>query len=264
MPLPFAAAAALMSGATGLGCVLTGAANIAGDGRYEKFNKQKAEDLYAKERTGDLGLSGEQKQLATQQMMQPVQNAAAAGQKRAEQIMAAGGQGNGADLARLRQENAQTVSQGGQNAMAQLAGMDLQAQEAQKQELEQRLQPKDQMRLRDYNIAGDMFSQASGAIGKLAGAPPGTTQAAGMFGAPAAGAPQSYSVGQPQMAPAQQLQSAFASFPPEQQAAFAAFAQRNPEAFKQIVAQAMASSQPGSSSGAAAGQAAMLAALAGV
>ena len=184
--IPFLTPLAL--GATGLSAGLGIAQGIAQYGANDKLqlrNDRKLRKLVEMERNGNLGLTGNQKQLLDQRLMAPVATAAAQQRSRGEQMLAsAGGLGgaSGGDLSRMRQEQATTTSQAQQQAALEIADRDEARKLQQKNEEEQRAAMRASMKMDDWNALFGTASQAMGTVGAMAGATPGTFGMAGLFG----------------------------------------------------------------------------------
>lgn len=156
------------TGALGLG---QGIANTIANNPEQKLVKQQLDELNRKKAAGNLGLTGEQQQLMSQSLNAPVQNAAAQGRARAEQIAASMGGSSGADLSRLRQEQGRTVAMGAQNAAQQVAAANLAAKQQQLDEINRLTAMKSGLRSDDYNSIFSGLSQMAGAAGGMAGVP---------------------------------------------------------------------------------------------
>lgn len=160
-----------------------GIANALSDQNQQRANKNRLDRLLARQKQGNLGLSDTQQQLLDRQLVAPVAQQAATQRSRAEQIQASMGSGaSGADLARLRGEQASTNAAAAQNAALQVRAADQQAKQAQRNEIEQRLALQTAQRQGDLSAIFGGASQMAGAAGALAGAPPEVTRMYGMFG----------------------------------------------------------------------------------
>ena len=148
----------------------------------QKDNREKLAELQKREDAGTLGLTPGQQQEMSNALLSPIQRGATQMLTRGEQAQAASGNDSGAQLARLREERDRTIAGAQQSAAQQILGANNVAQQQQRNEIEQRLAAKSAMRADDLNGLFSAASQLAGPIGALAGAAPGTGQAAGMFG----------------------------------------------------------------------------------
>lgn len=178
-PVTLALALGLTSG---VGGVVGGIADATSDRQAQQRNKSELTKLLAAEELGRLGLTGEERQSLDNQLNAPVAQAASQARARSEQLAASQQNSSGANLSRLRQEQSMTQAAGAQAAAAQIAGADMAKKQQQKAEIEQRLQAKAAYKRDDISKILGGLQQMAGPIGMLAGAPPGTAQAAGMFG----------------------------------------------------------------------------------
>lgn len=186
MPIPFLTPLALgLTGASAVAGIAQGIGDAKANDPLQKRNSRKLAELVHQERTGELGLSGSERTLLDQQLMSPVAAAAAAQRRRGEQLLAsAGGVGgaSGADLARLREEQARSTGAAAQNASLQIAQADQARKLQQENEIEQRKAMQAALKRDDWNAVWGNISQGLGTVGAMAGAPPGTFGIAGMFG----------------------------------------------------------------------------------
>lgn len=185
-PMLIAAAIAALAGTA------QGIAKSTTNNKAQRHNKAALEALMAKEEQGNLGMSPEEKQQLSQQLNVPVQQAAAQGQQRAEQIAAASGQSSGADLSRLRTERDRATSTGAQQAALAVSGANQMRADEQRNELEQRLGMQTAMRQDDWKDGFMGLNQGATVLGGAMAAPPGSTTGATGSGATppaAAGAP---------------------------------------------------------------------------
>jgi len=180
MPIPLLAPLALGTAAVGIGQAVQ---SVKANDELQKRNKMKLDQLLQRERTGELGLSGTQKTLLDQQLNSPIAAMAAQGRERGEQLMAASGGGSGADLSRLRTEQARTVSDASQNAALQIAAANEQRRQEERNEIEQRAAAQAAMKRDDVNSTFGALSDGLGAVGALAGMPPASQKLANAFGA---------------------------------------------------------------------------------
>jgi len=168
-------------GATGN--LITGIAGATSDRGMQKRNKQQLEELLLKEKTGGLGLSGQEERGIENSTLLPAQKAAAEARSRAEQLMAAGGQASPGDLQKNAQIQAAQMAQGRQQAAQAINAANLQKQQQQKAEIEARLAQKAEMAQRDIDMVGkpatDLAVQGATAATQM--------MAPGLGGAPMAG-----------------------------------------------------------------------------
>ncbi|HEY6866245.1 MAG TPA: hypothetical protein VI792_03245 [Candidatus Eisenbacteria bacterium] len=151
--------------------------------KQQRYNNQQLDELLNRQAHGQLGLTPQQQDLYTHQMLTPIQATAQQMQNQQAQALAARGDtASGADLARLRTEQARTIAGAQQQAGQQLMAANEAAKLQQRNEIEQRLGEQAAMRRDDYNQILGGITQTAGAFGAAAGAAPGTMTASGMFG----------------------------------------------------------------------------------
>jgi hypothetical protein len=160
----------------------SGIAPTLANNQLQKRNREKLDELLAREKQGLLGLTPAQQRILDQRLQAPIAAAANEARTRAEQIQAAGGVTSGADLSRLRTEQSRQLAGGAQAAAMQVAQADQAAKAAQLDEIEQRDRLKAQMKADDYAQILGAVSETAGATGLLAGSPPGTFQLTELFG----------------------------------------------------------------------------------
>ena len=173
--LPLIAAAAVPA-------ALGAAGNILGtmtNNQLQRRNKAKLEDLLNLEDQGALGLSPVEQRRMTQALVSPVQQAAALGRQRAEQLAAANPGASAGDLAQLRKEEVGARAQGAMAAGAQIEDANSAKVAQQKAEIEQRMQAKARMRADDMTGILQGATEAAGAAGAALGAPPGAVPGMG-------------------------------------------------------------------------------------
>ena len=166
----YAGAGAGLFGLGLLGNVLQSTTNDAA----QRENRQALERLRKMRATNGFGLTPVQEQQLQETLVSPVQKAAAEGRLRAEQMAASTQNATGGQLAALRKEQQQAVSQGGQQAALQVRAMDEAKKLEQQQELEQRTQAQASMRADDLQTILRGAAESAAAGGAIAGAPPGT------------------------------------------------------------------------------------------
>lgn len=159
----------------------------------QKRNREKLDELLVEERSGEEhGLTPETKRAMTMQLNTPVQAAAQQGQNRAEQIQAAvGGEASGADVGRLRTEEARINAKGAQDAaMAIFQADELKKVENKNKlqnEIEQRIGMQTAMKNDDVDSVYGGIAQGASTMGQTLGAPPGTGAMQGGAGVPPSG-----------------------------------------------------------------------------
>lgn len=153
-----------LGGATG---IAQGVANAALTGKQAKQNKEQLQETERLVEQG-VGLTSPERQLMNTQLLDPVMRAATATRGRAEQVAASGGAQTGADLAALRQEQAQTIGRGAQSAAAQVNAADQARLQQRRNELEQRRALQIALQRDIINSILDPLSQAAGAGGQAA------------------------------------------------------------------------------------------------
>lgn len=170
----------------GLGAV-QGIGSSMANNQQQKYNREQLDELMKLQASGGLGLTPDEQRLMDQQLMNPVQAAASQMQTAQQQALAASNGGaSGAQLARLRQEQARTITGAQQQAASQILAADQARALQQKNEIEARQAAKAAYKQDDFNAILGGLSQLAGPIGMLAGAPPGTATASGKVGAKAA------------------------------------------------------------------------------
>lgn len=162
--IAMAIAAALSAGA--------GAIESTANNKVQKKNKEEIGNLEALKKAGGFGLNPVEERQMQEELLSPVQQAAAEGRARAEQLAASAQNASGADLSRLRTEQQRVVGEGGQRAVTQVRAADIAKAAAQKQELEGRYQAQAGMKEDDLRaILGGLAKGAQGA-GSAAALPP--------------------------------------------------------------------------------------------
>jgi len=229
MPLPLGIAASLgLTGALGLA---QGVANALPT-QTDKANKKRLEELTRLKQAGQLGLGGREEQLLSARLTQPVQQAAQQAQSRTEALQAASGGTSGADLSRLRTEQARTLSAGAQVAGAQVEAANLAAKRAQENEIEQRRAAVSQRKKDAINSIFGGATQAAGAAGAIAGSVPETLRSTGVAGA----AIRDFS--------GLESQLRAANLPEEQVQQLLAMERSNPGSLTRIISQLQQQAQP--------------------
>lgn len=168
---------------------LSGAiAQVLAGKKQRQYNKAKLDSLMKREKAGNLGLSGVEKDLLSSQLNDPVRAAAAQQEQRAALAAASAGPGaSGADLARLRTERGRTVADAAQQAALQIAQADILRTQQQRAEIEQRLGFQNAMRQQDIASIVGALTQGAGALGSVAGSAPGVGTGSTIFGRKFAG-----------------------------------------------------------------------------
>jgi len=149
-----------------------------------KHNKRELDLLLAREKSGTLGLSADERALMGKQAMNPVREMADEARKRQEAAAATMGQTSAADLQRIRQAEQGAVAKAGEQAGMQIAEADLAKAEQQRSEIEQRLAAKAARTTDVVEGLGEAAAGAAEAQGQLAGAVP--YKIAGLYGRPIA------------------------------------------------------------------------------
>jgi len=181
MPVPLGLiGAGVLSGGLGLAQGISGAIKTEEDKRRE----EELEKLLGLQKTGGLGLTGEERRLREQQLVTPVREVASQLQSRQEAAIGAGAGVSGAELSRLRQETGRTIAGAQQAAATQILEADIAKEQAQRAEIERRAADIEaRKKERRASIFGGL-SQAAAAAGEIAGAVPEAARAAGLAGAP--------------------------------------------------------------------------------
>lgn len=165
----------------GLG-VAQGIGSSFANNELQKRNRERLDELLARENQGKLGLTPAQQRLLDQRLQAPVAAAASDQRANSEQFMAAGGTSTGRDLSQLRREQVNTRAGGAVEAALQTLAADEQAQRQQEQEIESRMQAKYAMKADDMEKIFGALQQGAGVVGAAAGQPPATMQLSSMFG----------------------------------------------------------------------------------
>ena len=156
MALPLAAAFGALGAGVGAAQAI---GDVAGLGKAKKQNREELERLIAMRNEGRMGLSEEEQAILQSGLTAKTQASAASTRRRAEQLGATGGIRSGADLARLRQEEAQTVGRAGaQNVLTVRA-----ASEERRREQERELAAR---QAADTRLGSDQRAAAFGGIGE--------------------------------------------------------------------------------------------------
>jgi hypothetical protein len=232
VPLPLLALAGI--GTAGLGTV-GGIWQSTANDAVQRENRQRLEQLRKLQAGGKLGLNPLEERQLQDTLVSPVQKAAAEGRLRAEQIAASTGSATAGDMSRLRTEQTRANGEAGQQAAIAVRAADQGKRKEQLAEIEQREQARATMKADDLQTVLSSLSQSAAAGGAIAGSPPGTlpNTLLGIGGLPFGGAPAAPA----QVAPAQ---AALAGLTPAQQQQLAAWAQSNPDAYRQALLQALA------------------------
>jgi hypothetical protein len=204
--------------------------------QMQRHNREELERLEKLKKGGGFGMTPVQQRQMTNDLLAPMQQAAAQGRSRQEQLQTAMQQGgaSGAALSRLREEEGRLVGQGANQVAGQVRAADQAAAERLKAEYEARLQSKAQMKSNDIETINRSISQAMSGAGMAAGAGPGTFQAFGAGGSPmpmGGGAGATAASLPPESLTA--LRTAGYSDPEIQ--AFAAYLRQNPQALNQMM-----------------------------
>lgn len=150
----------------------------------EKKHEEELDKLLQKQRTTGLGLTPQEQRLREQQLIAPVQQAAEAGRARGEAIGAATGQTSGADISRLRQEQARVIGTGAQRAQQAITTEDIASQRAGQAHIAALEAAVQEGKFRRQEAKLEAISEAGAAAGSIAGGSPETFRAAGLAGAP--------------------------------------------------------------------------------
>ncbi len=148
----------------------------------EKHNEEELRKLQQRQERGRLGLTGRERRVAQQSLLDPVREALSGQQNRNEALAAATGQSSGAQMARLREESQRAMAGATQRAAGQVTAADLAKQQAEEQEIEARVDAIQQARTARRNQMFKGLSGVAGAVGGIAGAPPEALRATGLFG----------------------------------------------------------------------------------
>jgi uncharacterized phage infection (PIP) family protein YhgE len=162
-----------LGGLTAAGGLVGGLYQTTANDKLQKRNRSRIEELQQLEEQGRLGLTPVEQRSLSNDLYAPMQQAAAAGRSRAEQLQAAAGAAgaSGADLSRIRQEQSQQLGQAANQVAGQVRGADAAKEQSQLQELEGRLQSQAEMKHSDIQSALGTFASSAGAGAALAASP---------------------------------------------------------------------------------------------
>jgi len=104
----------------------------------DTYNTQRLKTLNDLESSGQLGLSGGERQVAEGTLLNPVRALATENRQRAEAQLAGMGRNSAADLVRVRQANEEATNKAALQAGEQIEQLNLQAADKQRQEAEER------------------------------------------------------------------------------------------------------------------------------
>jgi hypothetical protein len=222
--------------------------------RLQRNNNEELDRLKKLKEGGGFGLTPVQQRQMTNDMLAPMQQAAAQGRSRNEQLATAMQQGgaSGAALSRLREEEGRAVGQAANQVAGQVRSADQAAEAQQRAEFEGRLQSQAQMKNNDIETMNRAISSIMSGAGMGAGAPVGTFSAAGAGGAAmpmmGGGAPGASAMAAMPPETLSSLRSAGYSDPEIQ--AFAEYLRKNPQALGQMAsARQMQTASPSIGSG---------------
>ena len=151
--------------------------------KYDKANKQAIRDLEAKKAKGQLGLTDEERQRRSRDLLAPVRAATTQVGQQQARALAASGQGlGGADLSAIRNDAGRTIGGAGMQAQAAIGQQDEQKKAGQIEELNQRQAFQASRKSERTGAAFQGIATSANAVGQLAGAAPGTTTISGAFG----------------------------------------------------------------------------------